>query len=233
VTKKTIFIIGALAIALIVSALYQKKQISEYKETNERLEVQKHSLTELYESSSKSMQEQFKSKEEVYKNKIEEVNNKIHTLSIENTYLKKSTKTQILKIIKPDGTIIEKELHETSSEEQRQLVTEITQEFNTKIASIETRWMTIHQERVEEIKKDYDLKIENLQKENRVLKSVSHTETTIGSDRKLGLGLGLTKNMDYQFHGKYSVIGPLYGLSTIDMDGFSVRSFSLGLGWEF
>jgi len=92
---------------------------------------------------------------------------KIASLTKENEQLKIKTSRSTYKMVKPDGTIIEKEYDTSDTESNKQVVTEIKQEFDQKVQSIENKWKKVHEESVQSLKKEYDDKVEKIKQESK------------------------------------------------------------------
>ena len=83
-----------------------------------------------YESQISSLEQSFKSKDEYIKQSVE-------TLLKENKTLRQSVNKRKIKIIKPDGTVIEKEFEESNYEKTEQAITEAKSDFEKKSKEME------------------------------------------------------------------------------------------------
>lgn len=171
------------------------------------------------------------SKEEAtHKEYREETSKKLDKLTVENSTLKQSMKKQKLKIVRPDGTIIEKEVEESNSESTKTVITEIREEFDRKVSSIENKWKKIHEERISSIKKEFDEKLEKAKSENKVVEKEKIVEK---NSKKLRTELGYTSKKDYYNHNSYTLWGPVFmgaGLSGTEKD---LKEVHAGIGIEF
>jgi hypothetical protein len=139
--------------------------------------------------------------------RLEETQKKVSSLTVQIKELKSNQKTAKFKIVRPDGTIEEKEFTETQTEESSKVISQIQEEFKTKVTQIEQKWSDIHRQRVTEIKKEFDRKeseykntIATLEKEKKV--------TT--NDKRFGLEVGIMTDKNYYGHGTMDVWGPTF-----------------------
>lgn len=219
-------LLGGIAIGAI---FYPSKTITRevearYESTIDRLENEK-----------KSEREQFAEiltkRETEHKEYRRETDQKMSSLRTENTELKQKTKETIVKIVKPDGTITEKTIRTSDTQVVSQIVTDIKQEFNEKVSSIEEKWKQVHEDRVKDIKKDYERQLEEKQKE---ISYYSKKETIKVNERKFGVSLGYTKNDTYFSSITYSVFGPFFLDVHLEADPKFVNSNGgVGLGFSF
>jgi hypothetical protein len=166
----------------------------------------------------------------VNKSIMDEAHEKFHSLKKENHELRQKTDEGTLKIIKPDGTIVEKTYKKTETEQLSQITTEITQEFNHKVKSIESKWKTIHSQRISKIKKDFDKKINEKIYEISELKRKKTVEI---NKRSFGIAVGFLSSEEYYFNISYDIFGPVFlnaHTETNFQDDFAVGG---GLGLRF
>ena len=156
---------------------------------------------------------------------------KIEQLTTENRRLKESSKKQRFKIVKPDGTIVEREYEETNREEVTEIVTEIRQEFDVKIKETEEKWKKVHAQRIVKIKEQHEKEIQERElvlKEK--IKELELRETIEVNPKKLRLELGMTTDRDYHAHGSYTLWGPLNLGIGIQLSEEEFDDISFGLG---
>ena len=161
----------------------------------------------------------------------EESSAKISKLTTEIKTLKSHQRIAYYKIVRPDGTIEEKQLTETDIDESTQIVTQIQEEYKRKVDQIETKWETIHQERVTAIQKEFSLKEDTYQKEIASLKKEKITDI---NPKNFGLEVGFMSNLHYYAHATYDVWGPffigLHGTGGTDLKTLSNWQVGGGLG---
>lgn len=132
---------------------------------------------------------------------------KISKLTTENTTLKSKQKVAFYKVVRPDGTIEIKKFTETEVDESKQVVTSIQKEFSEKIASIETKWETIHKERVANLTKEFNSKEEEYKHK---IDELEKSKVVDINKKSFGLEVGaLTSGSGYG-HVTYDVFGPFF-----------------------
>jgi hypothetical protein len=167
-----------------------------------------------------------------------ETSKKIELLTQENKSLKQSSKKQKFKLIKPDGTIIEKEMEQSNFEEVSGVVVSIKKEFNEKVKSIEDKWKKVHEERIVELKKKFDQDIEKTKSEQKVVEKIIEKEKIVEvNKKKLRPELGVSYNKDKialgYFHLSYPISGPIFIGGGVSGNQTRIGDVRLGLGLEF
>ena len=231
------FILGG----FIAYAFYPTKTVEErvYEETKERFESVLEETKKTYEAEKKKIQEELSQTEKSSKEYREVVSKKIQSLTTENRELRKSQKKSKFKLIKPDGTIIEKEYEESQSEEISSIVTEVREEFNRKVSSIEDKWKTIHKTRIEELKKKFQEELEK--KETQVVvneKIVEKEKKTKVNEKKWRPEIGVTTDKNLYIHTTYPLWGPIFvgggvSASGTDASNLDFGDGRIGLGIQF
>ena len=186
---------------------------------NEKRDIEFKSQTDLF------------TKSQEYSEKRSEYQQKISSLTIENTTLKQKTKETMIKIVKPDGTITEKSYKESDTEVVSQIVTDIKQEFNEKVVSIENKWKDIHEQRVVAIKDNYEKKLSEKQ---HIIDEYSKKETIEINKRNFGVSLGYTTYDKYFSSISYDVYGPFFlDLHLESNSTFNDSGAGVGIGIRF
>ena len=226
--KWAIPVVTLLAGMAIGAIFYPSKSITReetarYEAKIEKLEEEKKSIKALSEVTLKSM-------EAANKSMIAEKESKISSLRTENTHLKKKTKERIVKIISPDGTIREEIVRESDTEIVSQIVTDIKQEFNEKVTSIESKWKKIHETRVVTIRETYEKKLSDKQ---HIIDTYSKKETIKINERKFGISVGYTNDQRYYGGVSYDVFGPVFLDLHLDADPKVTGENQLGVGIGF
>lgn len=224
-SKPTQYILILILGAVIGALFYPTKRIEERERQHyeEQLSVEKsnHSseLAQLNEKVTVAKQETLSIKMES--------EHKISSLTSEIKTLKSRQKTSSFKIVRPDGTIEERQFSETEIDQSSQVVTQIQEEFKQKVEAIETKWENIHKERVSSIKKDYASKEETYQKKIFDLEKSKITEI---NKKSFGLEAGVLLNKNIYGHATYDVLGPIFlglhtelGVSTATGAGVGIR----------
>lgn len=222
--------VGILLLGIAIGAIfYPSKRIEERLETKHQLELTQLKTTHATEVS--SLQEKFDKSLQAEKTLRTETESKITKLVTENKELKSKQKTAYYKIVRPDGTIEIKRFTENEVEESSKVVTQIQEEFKSKVEQIEKKWETIHKERVTAIKKDFDSKESLYKKEIDTLKSSKVTEI---NKRSFGAEAGLTQDQDYYGHVTYDLFGPVFVGGHVQMSkDLKDNKVGAGLGLRF
>lgn len=215
-------ILAVLMGATIGVIFYPSKRIESKYERN---------IQRLTEENKKKIEKIKQEKQELQRSLVEyreSLTAKIATLKVENRQLKSSMKRRKIKIVKPDGTILEKSYEESKSEEITQIVTQVRSEFERKVASIESKWKKVHLKRIKEVRATYEKQIKELEKEKS-------SRTTLINPKSLRSEIGITTDLYMYAHTTYSLFGPVFigGGSTFDVLDKKFKEARLGLGLEF
>lgn len=163
----------------------------------------------------------------------QEVSRKVEKLVQENTTLKQSMKKQKFKIVKPDGTVIEKEVEESNIEATQTIVTQVKEEFTRKVKEIEDRFKKVHEERVIKLKAEFEEELKKARSEVKTVEVIREIEKRVEVNKKaLRPEIGITTNKDIYFHGTYNLWGPAFvggGVSGTDRSFGEAR---IGIGFE-
>ncbi len=189
----------------IGAIFYPTKTIRE--EEQQKYERQLKKVTEQHQTEVKTMAEKHSQELSVVKTKLEETHRTVDVLRNENHHLKQKVEEGTLKIVKPDGTIVEKTYKKTETEQISKITTSIKDEFTRKVKSIENKWKKIHTERLTKVKKDFDLKIQEKEKEIFELKKSRTVEI---NKRNFGLSVGILTNKNYYTGVSYDIYGPFF-----------------------
>ena len=173
-------------------------------------------------------QEEIDKIEESSKEYKEETTRNLTSLRTENHTLKQKVKKRKFRLVKPDGTIIEREFEESETDQSSTIVTSIKEEFTRKVSSIEKKWKKIHIKRLIEVKKKYE---ELLSKKKTEIKIVE--KEVIVNPKSFRPEVGITTNKEVYLHTTYPLWGPIIigggGSLNKEYDG----SLRMGLGLEF
>jgi DNA polymerase III alpha subunit (gram-positive type) len=132
---------------------------------------------------------------------------KINSLTSQVSELKSKQKVSTYKLVKPDGTIEERTFSESEVDQSTKTVTKIQEEFKQKVDSIESKWSKIHEQRVSELKKEFDSKEQEYKKQIDTLEK-SRVVTT--NEKKFGVEIGVKTNKDYYGHLSMDLWGPVF-----------------------
>ena len=177
------------------------------------------------------------SEENARKTFEKETSKKLTMLTTENRELRESSKKKRFKLVKPDGTIIEREYEETNSEEISSVVTEIREEFDEKIKSTEEKWKKVYKERLVKIKEKQDSIVAKLEEEHKIeIEKLKSEKTVRVNEKSFRLGLGYTSDKEFRIDGSYTLWGPFSIGSSVDLDPSNPSSsgeVSVGVGFKF
>lgn len=197
---------------------------SKYQSKIERVQQERRYIEEKY---SQELNREIKSNIEYRK----EIEKKMSSLKTENTELKQKVKERKLKIVKPDGTIVEETFKETDTEMVSRVVTEIRSEFNEKVSSIEKKYEKVHEKRVREIKDKY---LKKIKEQEQVISEYKKKESIKINERNFGISLGMLDNDDFFSNVSYDIYGPFFLDVHLQSDReLEDKRFGLGLGLRF
>lgn len=195
-----------LAAGIAIGAIfYPSKTIRE--EERQKYERQLTMVKEQHQTEMKRVEEELTKVTKEYSEKLENISRKINFLKEENHHLKQKVEEGTLKIVRPDGTIVEKTYKKTETEQISQITTQIRDEFNRKVKSIENKWSKIHRERILKIKKVFDEKIKKKEEEIFELKKKKTVEI---NKRNFGISAGFLTNKNYYTGIDYTIFGPVF-----------------------
>lgn len=165
----------------------------------------------------------------------EELSSKVTSLTTEVTDLKSKTKESFYKLIKPDGTIVEKRYKESELESHSEVVTEIREEFNRKVSTIESRWKSVYKSRLIEVKETFDKKLKKEKEKWEKSKQTVETEKiTKTNPKSFGLEGGIDTDKDLYLHGTYNLYGPFFMGGHVGLDDKQVPDAGgFGIGVDF
>ena len=229
--KEWVRYVGVLLIGVTVGALfYPTKRIEE--KTSQKYEQQITSLKEQHSTELKKVNESLDKATAESKSYHQETERKISTLTSQVTELKSKQKITTYKLVKPDGTIEERSYTENDIDQSSKTVTSIQEEFKQKIDAIETKWSTIHQQRVTELSKQFDAKEQAYQK---TIASLETSKVTSINEKHFGLEAGITTDKNYYGHATMDVWGPTFvGVhGQVGSNGNNANNLGIGLGLRF
>lgn len=191
-------------------------------------------ISQLKETHDKEMNEehmQFLAIASEYHSYHDEMESKVTKLTVEIRSLQSKQKTAYYKIVKPDGTIEIKKFTESEVNESSKVITQVQEEFKRKVDSIESKWKSIHEERVTKIQKESDQKESNYKK---TIEELQKSKSVTVNEKKYGIEGGMMSNRDYYLHATADVWGPIFiGIQGESNQEFRDNKMGLGLGLRF
>lgn len=228
----------ALVAGAAIGVLFYPSKTEEYREKIQFMEKKSlEIIKQLEEKSSKlsTLQEEYNEQTSSIKSLEKETKVTINSLTTENKQLRQSAKRKYFKLVKPDGTIIEKEYEESNSEEITSVVTEIRQEFDTKVKSIESKWKSAFTKRLTSVKEDYEKKLKEKKTEIVVVERIVEKERIVKvNEKKLRTEIGISSEKKLYLHTTYPLFGPvLLGGGASAGKGGSSPEARIGFGLEW
>lgn len=232
----------ALLLGITIGALfYPTKTIEERveQETSSQYEKKISELNSNFEKKEQQLLEKVQSEESSRKKLERTTSEKIQKLTTENRQLKESSKRQKFKLVKPDGTIIEREYEENNREEVTEIVTEVRQEFSEKIKETEDKWKKAYTERIKKVQQENRNLITKLKDKHQIEinKLVSDKKVTI-NEKNLSVRVGYTSDQEMRIGSSYKLWGPFSVGADIDAKPNNnpfknSGEASIGIGFEF
>lgn len=221
--------IGALAVAIAISTFLSIQCSVEKKKQLETSKVVS-SLEEQLESQKLSFA---KYMELVQRSKIEyqeETDKKIKELVKENSTLKKRTYKEKLRIVKPDGSVVEKEIERSDEESTKEVLKEVQEEYSKRIAEVEEKYRKEYSEKKETLEVENVSRTKQFQEER--LKLDEEYKRITKSVKRLRTEAGMEFDKDYYGHLSYSLSPFIIG-GGISVNGRSVNDARIGVGLEW
>ena len=224
-SKEWIRLVGVLLIGVTIGVVfYPSKRIEEKMTQKHQEEIA--IIKEQHSKESQDLVEKYDVASKESKQVKEESEHKLAKMTSEIKTLQSKIKTTTYKLVKPDGTIEERTFSESETKESSQMVTEIKEEFKTKIESIETKYAQIHSERVLAIKKQFDVKESEYKK---TIDELQKSKVTSINEKRFGLEAGITNEKNYYGHATMDVWGPTF-VGVHGQVGPQNNSNNLGIG---
>lgn len=181
-----------------------------------------------------SLHEKFEEKEKSLIKTITQSSTKISTLTKEVTSLKSKTQERTYRLVKPDGTIVEKTYKESDTEAMNTVVTDVKKEFDQKISQVEKRWKTTHVDRIKDIQVKFNSSLATLQETYRKEMNEMKTATlTKVNEKRFGVEIGALLNLDWYVHSTGTIYGPIFVGGGVILNNLDLSSANLGLGVQF
>lgn len=235
--KKTTQIMLALVAGITLGALFYPQSHTEERIRQQLIEeyaVKEQEKQKEYDKLVSENNNKIDKIEESYKTSIEQSQQTIQKLTIENSSLKQSIKKKKLKIVKPDGTIVEQEVEESNTEQTQTVITQVREEFTRKVQEIETKWKKVHEERIAKLTSEYQKELEKARSETKTIEVLVEKEKTVDvNPKKLRPEIGATSKKDFYVHGTYSAWGPVFIGGGISGTKNSFGEARIGVGVDF
>jgi hypothetical protein len=230
-------ILALIAGTVVGLTLYPTKTVTE----KTRIEVTK-TLSEEYEAKltelkTKNQQELSEVSSELREHKelAETLTKKVDTLVTENRSLKESKKVQKFKLIKPDGTVVEKEIEESNKQEETSIVTQVREEFTKKVASIEDKWKTAFEKRLVAIKEEHKKELEEAKSKKEVVVEEKIVEKeVVVNPKQFGVDAAVYTDLTFGVSASYDVFKPFYLRTEYEFSKESAfEKVGVGIGIKF
>lgn len=205
-SKEWFRLLGVLVIGVTIGAVfYPTKRIEE--RVSQKYEQQIQTMKEQHVKESAESDEKWLEIVSAAKEKHIQSEKKVVKLQEEVKTLQSKQKTAYYKLIKPDGTIEERSFTESEVNESTKVITEIQEEFKTKIDELENRYSIIHAERVTKIKKEFDSKESEYKK---TIEELTKSRVVSINEKSFGVEVGLLSNKNYYGHATMDLWGPVF-----------------------
>jgi hypothetical protein len=225
---------GVLGVLLYPSKTTTERETLKLKESYE-LKIQDMQKTHAEET--KQLSQKLFAQESESRTRELELSKHLELLTQENRSLKQSNKKQKFKLVKPDGTILEKEIEESNSEEVSSVIVQVREEFKKKVKVIEDKWKKVHEERVVELKKEFDQEIAKVRSEQKVVEKIVEKEKIVEVNKKkfrpeIGASYDKEDLLGYA-HASYPIAGPIFIGGGVSGSKVKFGDIRLGVGLEF
>lgn len=228
-SKEWVRLVGVLLIGVTIGAIfYPTRRIEEKLTIKHQEEIAL--LKEQHLKESTESDEKWVKILEVSITKREESEHKISKLTDEVKTLKSKSKNSTYKLVKPDGTIEERTFSESEVDESSRVVTQIQEEFKTKVEQIETRYASIHTERLIIIKKDFDSKESEYKK---TIDELQKSKTLTVNEKRFGIEAGILTDKNYYGHASMDLWGPVFAGIHGEIGSNNTNKLGAGLGLRF
>lgn len=218
-----------LFVGVTVGAIfYPTKHIEEKVSLKYEQEISKIKEEHLQEKT--KIQEDYQERVKTVSSRLEESEKKVSQLNIQVRDLKSKQKTAYYKIVRPDGTIEIKKFTESEVSESTTVITQIQEEFKTKIAQIETKWSDIHKQRVTELQRQFDSKESEYKK---TIEELQKSKVVTVNEKRFGLEVGLMSNKNYYGHASMDLWGPVFVGLQGEVGENNDNKLGIGLGLRF
>ena len=205
-SKEWVRLVGVLLIGITIGVVFYPSKRIEEKSTS-KYEQEIASIKEVHSKELKEVNDKYSSSLLENKELHVQSEKKISSLTTEVKNLQSKQKTSYYKIVKPDGTVEIKKFSESEVSESSSVITQIQQEFKNKIDQIDTKYATIHKERVEKIQKDYQSKEQEYQK---TIAELTKSKVTTTNEKRFGIEAGMNQDKDYYGHATADLWGPVF-----------------------
>lgn len=237
IQQKWFQLVACLLAGITVGALFYPQTRTEERvreEMKQEYTLKEEELSKKHSLETQELQEKLTTEENSHKEFESQTTHKIESLTTENTQLKQSSRKSKFKLIKPDGTIVEKEFEESNSESSQTVVTQIREEFDQKVKSIEDKWKKIHEERVSKMQAEFAEELKKAKAETNTVTVVKESEKiTETNKKKFRPEIGITTNKDIYGHVSYTIWGPMFLGGGVSGSTHGFGDARLGVGVEF
>ena len=198
------YVLVLLVGATIGAIFYPTKRIEE--KLTKKFEEDITKLKEVHSVELKTVNDKLDTVTAQYSSYKKDSESKITTLTVQVKDLTSKQKTAYYKIIRPDGTIEIKKFTESEVTESTKVITQIQEEYKTKIEQIETKWEKIHKERVTTISKEFSQKEKEMQHR---IEELEQSKVVDINPKRFGVEAGILTSKDYYGHVTVDVWGPI------------------------
>ena len=148
---------------------------------------------------------------------------KVASLNEQVSSLQSNKSTTHYKLIKPDGTVEEKDTTDDTSDSTSETVASVQQEYVQKIATLTQQMQTTSDQKVQALQATYDSQIKTYQ---QTISSLQETKTETINAKHYGIEAGALTGGSYFVHADADVVGPIF----LGVQGQIGNSNALGAG---
>ena len=196
-----VFIAGG----VVAAVFYPTKQI---KETLQKSYQQQ--ITTIKQQDSQtlaSQQASYQSLSSEYSNYKTQTDAKISSLTTQVSDLKSHTRTNVYKIVHPDGTVEERVTSESDTDQSDQITQQMQQEWQQKTDQAVQTVTQQYQQQISTLQSQWSSKEQSYQQQ---IATLSETKTVTTNPKSFGIEAGMLTNTDYYGHITYDVFGPIF-----------------------
>jgi len=235
--QKWFQLLAALMIGMAVGAIFYPKKNTEEKTTEQiasQYEQQIQQLTQKQATEVKTLNDKITS-EETDKQQIQQtMSQQIQTLNTENDSLKQSSTKTISKVVKPDGTVIENETDNSTSDSTKSDIAKAQSDFNSQLTAVQEQDKKHEEDVVSQVTQQLNEQISTLK--TQIASSTTKIETdkkTESNPSKLRPEIGITSNLNGYVHATYTLFGPVFVGAGVSGTTTHFDEARIGLGIEF
>lgn len=218
-----------LFVGITIGALfYPTKRIEE--KISQQYQQQISQLNQQHATEVSSLNDKYTKSSQDYSALKSQTDQKIASLNLQITAANSSKKTTIYKIVKPDGTVIERVVSESDNSSSSETISQVQAEYQQKISDIQKQDQQVSDQKIADMQKTFDSKEQTYQ---QTIASYQEQKTVSVNQKRFSLEGGILTNSYYYGHTTMDLWGPMFiGLQGEYKDATNAN-FGAGLGIRF